>query len=294
MKKITLPARQSFSLVSTVQSHGWAQLVPFQFDAETKRLIYIIRLESGKVVELCMAASNVGLDVELSAGLTRREIGEIRRSVNWMIALDQDLSAFYKIARSEPKLAHVERRAQGRVLRSPTLFEDVVKTILTTNTLWKATKRMNGNLVAQFGDPLPGDSQRRAFPSPDALARTTVEVLRSETRLGYRAPYIHELAANVASGRLDLEAYKTCDLPTSDLRKQLLKIKGVGAYAAANLLMILGRFDFIPIDSWAYKLVSHEWYNAEAITAAEIEAAFEKWGQWKGLAYWFWDWSYKG
>jgi 3-methyladenine DNA glycosylase/8-oxoguanine DNA glycosylase len=68
----------------------------------------------------------------------------------------------------------------------------------------------------------------------------------------------------------------------------------VGAYAAANLLMILGRYDFLPVDSWALKLVSHEWHGGEPVGAAEVEAAFVDWGAWQGLAYWFWDWSYTG
>ena len=41
-------------------------------------------------------------------------------------------------------------RALGRVLRSPTLFEDVIKTILTTNTLWTATRNMTRKLVNDF------------------------------------------------------------------------------------------------------------------------------------------------
>ncbi len=39
------------------------------------------------------------------------------------------------------------------------------------------------------------------------------------------------------------------------------------------------------------KLVSREWYNGEPVGPKEVEAAFERWGKWKGLAYWFWDWS---
>jgi N-glycosylase/DNA lyase len=151
---------------------------------------------------------------------------------------------------------------------------------------------MTANLVMQFGDPLADDSSRRAFPTPESLAVTTEERLRAETRLGYRAPYILALARAVASGDLDLEALKAADIPTLQLRKRLLKIKGVGNYAAANLLMILGHYDFLPVDSWALKIVSHEWYGGEPIGPAEVEAAFEKWGQRKGLAYWFWDWSY--
>ena len=58
--------------------------------------------------------------------------------------------------------------------------------------------------------------------------------------------------------------------------------------------MILGRSDFIPIDSWALKMVSHEWYDGESVTPAQVEEHFEAWGEFKGLAYWFWDWKYQG
>jgi 3-methyladenine DNA glycosylase/8-oxoguanine DNA glycosylase len=118
--------------------------------------------------------------------------------------------------------------------------------------------------------------------------------LKEAVRVGYRAPSIHELAVRVASGELDIESFKTSTLPTLELRKELLKIKGVGPYAAANLLMILGRSDFIPIDSWALKMVSQEWYDGEPVTPAQVEEHFEKWGEFKGLAYWFWDWKYQG
>ena len=65
-------------------------------------------------------------------------------------------------------------------------------------------------------------------------------------------------------------------------------------YLAANLLMLLGRYDFVPVDSWALKMVSHEWYGGEPVVRGEVEAAFEHWEQWKGLSYWFWNWSCTG
>ena len=118
--------------------------------------------------------------------------------------------------------------------------------------------------------------------------------MRKKVRVGYRAPAIHELARRVADGKLDLEAYKTSTLPTLELRQELLRIRGIGPYAAANLLMILGRPDFIPIDTYAMKMVSHEWHGGRPVTPKQVERAFRKWGEYKGLAFWFWDWKYNG
>jgi 3-methyladenine DNA glycosylase/8-oxoguanine DNA glycosylase len=269
------------------------------------------RLSTGRVVEYGISEAPDGVQVQTES-LTQSEQAEVKEKVRWMFALDSDFSAFYKAARKEPKLRDAEKLARGRVLRSPTLFEDVVKTILTTNTLWGATKRMTLNLIHQFGEPLtthsPERSHRklaaqskdettetkRAFPTPQSIAASNPEVLKEKVRVGYRASAIHQLAVRTASGEFDLEALKSSSLPTLELRKELLTINGVGPYAAANLLLILGRSDFIPIDSWALKLVSHEWHDGKPVSAKDVEKHFEKWGEFKGFAFWFWDWKEQG
>jgi 3-methyladenine DNA glycosylase/8-oxoguanine DNA glycosylase len=291
--ELILSARPPFDFLSVVQSHGWVQMAPFAFDKETAMLTYTDRLASGRVLDYRISAADGGVRVQTER-LTKTEQAEVSDRVAWMLGLDMDFSAFYAAARKEPKLAHVEKQARGRVLRSPTFFEDVVKTILTTNTLWGATKRMNLNLIGKFGQPLAGETGKRAFPDPASIAASSPEVLKEAVRVGYRAPSIHELAVRVESGELDIESFKASKLPTLELRKELLKIKGVGPYAAANLLLILGRGDFIPVDSWALKLVSHEWYDGQPVTPAQVEAHFEAWGAFKGLAYWFWDWKVQG
>ncbi len=290
--QLTLSARPPFSLSAVLRSHGWIRLAPFAQDDRTNGLSYVGQLASGRVVDIRIQEVAGGVRVELDGEVSQADVAQLARQVEWMLGLDQDFSAFYALARGEPKLAHVEGRARGRILRSPTLFEDTLKTILTTNTSWAGTIRMVKALVSQFGPPLPADPTRHAFPTPDRLAASDAHRLRSEAGLGYRAPYVLELARAVASGALDLEGFKATDMPTAQLHQELLAIKGVGAYAAANLLMLLGRYDFVPVDSWARKLVSHEWYAGEPVGQAEVEAAFERWGAWKGLAYWFWDWSY--
>jgi 3-methyladenine DNA glycosylase/8-oxoguanine DNA glycosylase len=289
--KFTLPAHRPFNFLSVVNSHGWRQLAPFSYEEDAYTLAYILRLSNGRVVELKLRDGVEGVLVETEK-LAKTERKEVAEKVTWMFGLDMDFSLFYIASRLEPKLASVKKRALGRVLRSPTLFEDVIKTILTTNTLWGATKNMTLKLVNELGEPLQDDTTKKAFPTPEAIAASSPGFLKEKIRVGYRASAIHELAVRVASGQFDLEALKTSELSTLELRKELLTINGVGPYAAANLLLILGRSDFIPIDSWALKLVSYEWYSGEPITAREVEKRFEKWGEFKGLAFWFWDWKY--
>ncbi len=293
MPSISLTARQPFNFHSVVNSHGWVQLAPFRLDEKSSTLSYTDQLSNGRVLELRIREAPKGVQVEIPGGLGKSELTEVASKVSWMFGLDLDFSGFYRAAQHEPKLRSARRRAHGRVLRSPTFFEDVLKTILTTNTLWAATKRMNLNVIAAFGEPQPANGAR-AFPRPERIAASNQKVLREVVRVGYRAPSIHELAQRVVSRELDLESFKTSTLPTLELRKELLKIRGVGPYAAANLLMILGRSDFIPVDTYALKMVSHEWHRGRPVTPKQVEKAFSKWGEYKGLAFWFWDWKYDG
>jgi 3-methyladenine DNA glycosylase/8-oxoguanine DNA glycosylase len=285
-----IPAHLPFNFLSVVRSHGWMQLLPFRFDESSEELRYVLRLDDGQVIELGISDGGDGLLVN-SIPLTAARQSEVSGRLTWMFNLDRDFSCFYDAIQREPALSHVKKRAMGRVLRCPTFFEDVVRTILTTNTLWAATRRMVANVVGQFGDPLPSDPGLCAFPTPQRLAASSETELRVQTRLGYRAPYILRLAQQVIAGNLDLEAFKTSHLTTPELRNELLKITGIGPYAAANLLMLLGRNDFIPIDSWALKMVSQEWHDGQPVTPAQVQADFEKWGEWKGLVYFCWDWA---
>ncbi len=289
--RLTLSACPPFSLHEVINSHGWVQLPPFATDPQSESLIRTERLATGRVVELRIREAMGGVNVEVRERLTGREREEASRKVWWMLGLGEDLSSFYAAIDSEPQLHHIRSRAMGRILRSPTVFEDVAKTILTTNTSWSGTIRMVKALVAEFGDPVPTDPSRHAFPTPAQIAAASEEELR-QIGLGYRAPFVYRVALRTVSGDLKLESFKRNAMPTPEMYHQLLEIKGIGEYAAASLLMLLGRFDYVPVDSWARKLVSQEWYEGEPVGREEVERAFERWGSWKGLVYWFWNWSH--
>jgi 3-methyladenine DNA glycosylase/8-oxoguanine DNA glycosylase len=287
--ELLLTARQPFSLSVVINSHGWIRLAPFQ-EVEGG-LSHITQLASGRVVETVIREAGDKVRLEVTQKLGRPEQEEVAANAKWMLGLEEDFSDFYSLARDEPRLAHVAERAQGRLLRSPSVFEDIVKTILTTNTAWGGTIRMVEGLVSQFGSPLPGEATHRSFPSAYNLASLGEEALRKEAGLGYRAPYVLELARAIESGTLEPESFKTEEMSTKELRRELLAIKGVGEYAAASLLMLLGRYEFVPVDTWTRKFVGQEWYGGELIGQKEVEAVFAQWGDWKGLAYWFWDWQ---
>jgi len=288
--RLHLSACPPFSLWAVVESHGWVYLPPFAADAQTRTLTRVERLENGRVIELFISEAGDGVTVTAREPLNGPEREEVSRKVWWMLGLGEDLRPFYELARGEPALAHVEAQALGRLLRCPTFFEDLVKTILTTNTTWAGTVRMVSALTSRLGDPLPTDPSRNAFPTAAQIARAGEDALQA-MGLGYRTSALAALARQVADGALDLESMKDNNRSSADIYHRLRQIKGVGEYAAAMALMLLGCYDYLPVDAWARKLVARQWHGDQPVGPRQVEAAFARWGRWKALAYWFWEWE---
>lgn len=272
-------------------------LAPNTWDAERRVVGRVERLSSGAVVALELtgdgddvAAPVIHIDVEHANLLSAADADEIRRLIGHMFRLDEDLSTFYTLCAERGQPWASAGAGLGRLLRSPTLFEDVVKTIATTNTQWGGTKRMIAALVNALGEPLPGAPARRAFPTPEAVASAPPETFTEVARFGYRGPYVAELARRIVSGELDLEGLLHTDKPTTELKKDLLAIKGVGPYAAATLLMLIGRYDEIGYDTVFRDFVSRRYFNGDRPPPREMMAVYDDWGEWRYLAYWLELW----
>src|SRR5690606_5323683 len=126
-----------------------------------------------------------------------------------------------------------------------------------------------------------------AFPTPGAIATAGPRFLEQEVRLGYRSDYLWELATAVAEGRRDLQAFEDPTLPTKELRRALLDIKGIGSYAAATLLMLLGRYEELAIDTEMRAFVAKKYFHGQRVSEAQIRVIYAPWGRWQYLAYWF-------
>ena len=122
---------------------------------------------------------------------------------------------------------------------------------------------------------------------------------RDVMRAGYRGAYFRSLAADVAEGALDLEALGRAsreDLPDDDLAVILLALPGVGPYAAAHIMMLLGRYSRLVFDAWTRpKYASLN--GGRKVKDSTIERRFRRYGPYAGLAFWLFltdDWVADG
>jgi len=273
------PRGEPIDFARTIVSHGVAELPPNRVDLAGGVLETTLPVPRGaRMVRI--TARGKKLRIETVAGSFAPQLAE---TVAHMFRLDEDLSRFYELVR-EDELSWCALGA-GRMLRAPTVFEDVVKTICTTNTAWSGTRKMTAALVDNLGAQAPGGG--RAFPTPETMAERGDDFYRDVVRAGYRGPYLRTLAADVAEGRIHLEELNDRDLPDDEVAQRLLALPGVGPYAAAHVMLTsLGRYSPLVLDSWTRPTYQKLCGARRALKDATIERRFKRYGEWAGLAFW--------
>jgi 3-methyladenine DNA glycosylase/8-oxoguanine DNA glycosylase len=275
---------ERIDFLRTIVSHGVADLPPNRLDLEARALETTLVVPRGaRTVRI--AEANGDARIEVVAGRVTDAIETaLRKTLGHMFRLDDDLSAFYELCREDDELGWCADGA-GRMLRSPTVFEDVVKTICTTNTAWSGTRKMTAALVDNLGIEAPGGA--RTFPTPEAMAAVDEAFYREVVRAGYRSAYLRQLAGDVASGQVDLEGLNDPELPDEEVGARLLALPGVGPYAAAHVMLTsLGRYSRLVLDSWTRPTYRKLSGARGAIRDATIERRFRRYGEWAGLAFW--------
>ncbi len=276
---------EPISFARTIHSHGCARLPPAV--VQESPLVYRRVFRAGKrVVDVTLRAGDGTLVAASAASLSSRAAAAIEEAIRRMFRFDADLSAFYARIAGDETLAWAARGA-GRILASPSVFEDVVKTICTTNCAWSATIRMTRALSELGGG---------AFPEAAALAATPEAWFRDVARMGYRGPYVRSIAREVASGALDLQALLREDTSDADVEEALLALPGIGPYGAAHVMQLLGRHRRLILDSWTrprYRRLAGKRRAADST----IRRAFARYGEYAGLAFWLYltrDWLDEG
>jgi 3-methyladenine DNA glycosylase/8-oxoguanine DNA glycosylase len=268
----------------TIASHGVAELPPNRLDLEARVLETTLPTPQGaRTIRLTERRNKLRINA-VADSVGERARNALVTTVGHMFRFDENLSDFYKLVKEDGELSWCALGA-GRMLRAPTVFEDVVKTICTTNTAWSGTRKMTAALVDNLGVRAPGGG--RTFPTPEAMAGVGDDFYRDVVRAGYRGPYLRTLAADVAGGRIDLEELNDRDLPDDEVAQRLLALPGVGPYAAAHVMLTsLGRYSPLVLDSWTRPTYQKLCGARRALKDATIERRFKRYGEWAGLAFW--------
>ena len=286
------PAGEPVDLRRLLTCHGVASLPPMRIDTQAWTLEVTLPLDKGARTVRVQAGRRGFSTVQVAGSRLRASDGrDLLQRLRRMLSLEVDLSPFYRLARKDPELSWVCAGA-GRMIRGASVFEDVIKTVCTTNCSWSGTVRMVSALVEHLGARAEGapphGPQGRAFPTPQAMAAAPEGFYRSVARAGYRAASLKRIAAAVAEGSLDLESLgdaRSAAFSDDEVALRLRSLPGIGPYAAAHIGLLLGRTSTLILDSWTRPTYARL-RGRGAVSDRAIQRRFARYGPYAGLAFW--------
>jgi len=171
------------------------------------------------------------------------------------LGADEPLAEIETALGEDAVLDRLLPRTSGIALMRQDPWECLVSFVISAfNNIPKIVQTID-RLSRRFGDRIAADAW--AFPGPEQLAGARLGALHA-CILGYRAPYVRDVARLVTRGGLDLDA--VARLTYDDARKTLLDLPGVGDKVAECVLLFgLGHREAFPVDVWVHRAVER-WY----------------------------------
>jgi DNA-3-methyladenine glycosylase II len=125
---------------------------------------------------------------------------------------------------------------------------------------------------------------RGRLPTPTEVLADDDDTLRGIGMSYAKARYLHDLAARLQDGRLDLDRLRTLDDDAA--RAALIEVKGVGRFTADGVLMLaLRRPDVWPAADLALRrAVERVWGLDPPATVDQVDTLGEHFRPWRTLA----------
>jgi DNA-3-methyladenine glycosylase II len=224
------------------------------------------------------------LDVHLLAG--EADPAQALTALGHVLPSEPDRAAFYDHARHDERLWRLVAPLVGLPdIRTPTLFESLMQVVIEQQIAWRAALRAQRWLVEWAGHAL--DYAGRvyyAFPTPEQIAAATVDDLKPLKITFKRMALLIDLAAQTASGQLDLESLRHA--PPDEAFRILLSIKGIGEWTAGVALARAFGHPYVARGDVALQAATNRYFHGGAgrLTPDQLSATFARYGAFAGHA----------
>lgn len=276
---ITFKCPDFYDLYMTCHAHGWINLSPFSWDYEKHILLFAALVENNPIdIAATQSGQSIKVTIISHQKLDSSSKSKVKAIISRSLGLDIDTSGILNAAqRIGPEYIKLIKKGAGRLLRSPTLWEDAAKTLFTTNCSWFLTQKICNSACSEtFVQPAP--SGAKPFPSPESFSQYSADRLKQMIPVGYRAGYL-KLLAETFSADPTLQNIETNGFDYQVADKLVRSIKGFADYAAAHLLILAGFYNEIPIDTVvvSYLKRNHRVRKPKSF----INRHYRKWGKYK-------------
>ncbi|WP_425057669.1 DNA-3-methyladenine glycosylase family protein [Sporomusa carbonis] len=156
-------------------------------------------------------------------------------------------------------------------------FSLLCQSIISQQLAAKAADAINHRFITFYG----------GNPTPDSVADTSWEELRSLGLSGQKTGYILDLARKTLDGTVTPDSFS--GMPDEDIIKQLIAVKGIGLWTAQIFLIFaLNRPDVFPSDDLGLKKAVQKLYNLDVLpNKILLSNISEKWRPYRTTASWY-------
>lgn len=164
-------------------------------------------------------------------------------------------------------------------------FEVLLSFIISANNNIPRISRSIQEISKRYGTCVMFEGEPYyLFPTPEQLQDVTIKEYR-ECGVGFRDSYLQSTVQDILANRFPITEIDS--LSTEDLRKELMKLKGVGQKVAdCILLFACGRKEVFPVDVWVERVMSVLYFKEAkgAMKKQEIIAyANQHFGKYAGI-----------
>jgi 3-methyladenine DNA glycosylase/8-oxoguanine DNA glycosylase len=217
-------------------------------------------------------------------------VSAIKKSLVHCIGADNDLGAFYALAKTDSILKYAVADLYGMHSTSTgdTVFPDAILSILLQMAPMNRSNDMMDCMIKKYGEVVEFDRQKiPVWPLPQVLANRQPETLAETCKIGYRAKRIVKLAQKLLDE--DFPSLPELEnLGAEEAKRRLLELPGIGDYSA-DIINPHGGF---PIDVWSAEIFAKLFFgkepdnNRKAVETVKREGIL-RWGRWSWMAFFY-------
>lgn len=291
MPTLKIETPSDYVLSRDACSYGYFLLEPNHWDPSTRTFSTSVDLgDIATTIHVTQTGRRgTPLSLRIDAALSAAQKRTLRAALTRMLRLDEPAEVIRAFHTVDPRF---KKAGRGRLMRSASFFEDVIKTVTSCNVTWPSTVNMNAKLCRTLGPETP--SGRHAFPTARTMARARPATLRARCSVGYRDARIVELAKMFAKGEVDIAWFESPETPTQEKYDVLLEWPGIGPYAAANILQLLGCYERLPLDTESVRhgrdVLGFKGTGEQIMK--RVHRHFEPFGEHRFRSYWFEVWMH--
>ena len=190
--------------------------------------------------------------------------------------------AVHRLSQADPVLQDLIPRigpCELPMTRRGPYFPALVQAIIYQQLTAKAAARILERFRALYSS--------RCFPTPELIARTPAERLRSAGLSPQKISYLKDLARCVGDGSFPLRRLAAMD--DAEVMRRLTEIKGIGPWTAEMFLIFtLGRPDVLPVTDLGIRKAVQRLYNFKTLPAPRTLAQLgRRWEPYRSVAAWY-------